>query len=64
MFHNWNCQIDPPPLSPFYFYVINCFQESRTTLTILNWKCVGPMLEQEIYLHNMYNYLEHNSGNI
>ena len=54
MFHNWNCQIDPPLLSPFYFYVINFIQDSRTTLTILNWKCVGPMLEQEIYLHNMY----------
>ena len=52
MFHTWNCQIDPPLLSPFYFYVINFIQDSLTTLTIINWKCVGPMLEQEIYLQN------------
>ena len=36
IFHNRNCQIDSPLLSPFYFYVINFIQDSRTTLTIQN----------------------------
>ena len=68
MFDNGNCHIDPPLLSPFYFYVINFILNyykiytrdiGPTTGTILNWKnkptrkYVHPILEQAIYLHNM-----------